>query len=221
MSRESKGLFYTLAAAWMAFILSFSIMLPLVFRPFYYAHIDALNLEETGFSKEEIITSYNEMMDYCFFGGEFSAGVMKFSESGASHFEDVGRLFRLDAAVLVISTLVLIISRLQKSFHAGFYRGHSPRYWAALLLLLSFFVIVLLGSIDFEKTFIIFHRIFFPGKTNWWFDPDTDQIILVLPQLFFRNCAILIVTVLFILCAVFIFKERSGKLKKNDSRCFI
>lgn len=210
--KESKGLFYTLVMAWMGFILSFSIMMPLVIRPFYYVHIDAMNLTQSGFTKEEIKTAYDEMMDFCFFGGEFSTGVMKFSESGKSHFEDVGKLFRLDAAVLIISTAIIVISKLQKKYSYSFVKGHSPRYLGALSLLLCFVLIVMVGSIDFEETFIVFHQIFFPGKTNWWFNPATDQIILVLPQEFFRNCAILIVSTLFFLCAVFINKERTRRV---------
>jgi integral membrane protein (TIGR01906 family) len=49
-----------------------------------------------------------------------------------------------------------------------------------------------LAALDFNRAFVIFHHIFFPGKDNWMFDPRTDEIILVLPQEFFRNCAILI-----------------------------
>ena len=39
---------------------------------------------------------------------------------------------------------------------------------------------------------MIFHSLFFPGKTNWPFDWRTDPIILVLPQDFFLHCALLI-----------------------------
>ena len=49
-----------------------------------------------------------------------------------------------------------------------------------------------LAALDFDRAFVVFHSIFFPGKTNWLFDWHADQIIRVLPQAFFRNCAILI-----------------------------
>ena len=60
---------------------------------------------------------------------------------------------------------------------------------------------------DFDRAFTVFHKIFFPGKTNWVFDPRTGQIILVMPEEFFRNCAILIVAVMLVLCAFFIITE--------------
>ena len=49
-----------------------------------------------------------------------------------------------------------------------------------------------LSALDFDRAFVIFHSIFFPGKTNWVFDWYTDQIIRVRPQEFFMDCAILI-----------------------------
>ena len=48
---------------------------------------------------------------------------------------------------------------------------------------------------------MVFHAIFFPGKDNWIFDPAADQIILVMPEVLFRNCALLIGGVLLACCA--------------------
>ena len=58
-----------------------------------------------------------------------------------------------------------------------------------------------LAALDFDRAFVVFHALFFPGKDNWLFDPETDQIITILPQIFFRNCAILILAVLILGCA--------------------
>ena len=58
-----------------------------------------------------------------------------------------------------------------------------------------------LAALDFDRAFVVFHAIFFPGKDNWIFDPATDQIILVMPEVFFRNCALLIGGVLLACCA--------------------
>jgi integral membrane protein (TIGR01906 family) len=62
-------------------------------------------------------------------------------------------------------------------------------------------VIAGLAATDFDRAFVTFHHLFFPGKTNWIFDPGVDEIINILPEVFFRNCAILIVAILFALCA--------------------
>ena len=56
--------------------------------------------------------------------------------------------------------------------------------------------------------FTVFHSIFFPGKDNWLFDPVTDPVILILPEAFFRNCAIAIVTVLLTVCIMLVVTGR-------------
>ncbi|MBQ1385985.1 MAG: DUF1461 domain-containing protein, partial [Erysipelotrichales bacterium] len=56
--------------------------------------------------------------------------------------------------------------------------------------------------------FVVFHTIFFPGKTNWIFDWNDDQIIRILPEEFFRNAGILIVALLFTGCAALILYDR-------------
>ena len=61
-------------------------------------------------------------------------------------------------------------------------------------------LIALLAALNFDGAFTVFHSIFFPGKDNWLFDPVTDPVILILPEAFFRNCAIAIVTVLLTVC---------------------
>ena len=66
-------------------ILTGSIAVPIIIRPFYYAQIDPLELERSsGLSREEIIEAYDEVLDYCIGASdEFSAGVLPFSESEA------------------------------------------------------------------------------------------------------------------------------------------
>ena len=63
---------------------------------------------------------------------------------------------------------------------------------AGLLALILPLVLGGLAALDFDRAFVIFHGIFFPGKTNWVFDWHADPIIRVLPQEFFMDCAILI-----------------------------
>ena len=64
---------------------------------------------------------------------------------------------------------------------------------------------------DFNKAFAVFHKLFFPGKDNWLFDPGTDPVIRMLPAEFFRNCAILILALIIISCAALIIWDRKRK----------
>ena len=61
-------------------------------------------------------------------------------------------------------------------------------------------VIGIACAVNFKKTFEIFHKIFFPGKTNWKFKPAKDPIIELLPNQFFANCALLIFGAILAFC---------------------
>ena len=194
------------------FILSFSIALPILFRPFYYMQIEAFELpQDTGLSVEEIKLAYNEMMDYCLgLRSDFSAGPLPFSEEGASHFYDVRVLFLIDLAVLLVSSLsliaILIILKVKKLTPYRFL-GRSAPFWSVSAILGASSVIGIACAIDFDTTFDIFHHIFFIGKTNWAFKPSKDPIINLLPAEFFLNCAIFIgASVLLLSAAVLIFE---------------
>lgn len=215
--KRSRILNWILSVNWMAFILAFSIAVPLLFRPFFYWHIRPMHLVEySGFTETEIKQAYDEMMDSCVFGKEFSTGVMKYSESGKAHFADVAVLFRLDFIVLIVSTVILVIAWiLSKKGIKPDYKIHTPRYNGSVLLLVVTVLLGFLCAIDFNKAFVTFHHIFFPGKTNWIFDPYEDEIINVLPEEFFRNCAILIALVMIGLCAFFIISE-NRKIRKGN-----
>lgn len=189
-------------------VLTGSIAVPLLCRPFYYAHIGPMGLEGYGLTREEIQTAYDEMMDFCLGRREdFSAGVLAFSQSGADHFADVRGLFLLDLRVLRASLALLLAALVickMKGVRPYRFLGRGPGFWAAAGLGISFLVIGGLAALDFDRAFVIFHSLFFPGKDNWIFDWSMDPIILFLPQDFFRNCALLILGLLLVWCAALI-----------------
>ena len=134
------------------------------------------------------------MLDYLVLGKEFGTGDMPYSESGKSHFADCKVLFDLNLGVLIASTaIIVILFALEKFKVINILSGsHKPWFYTGIISVIALTSIALLASADFEKAFEVFHYIFFPGKDNWAFNPFTDEIIYVLPQEFFMNCAILI-----------------------------
>lgn len=189
-------------------VLSFSISVPILFRPFYYVQINALNLpQQTGWSAETIREAYDQVLDFCVLGKPFGTGQLAWSESGRSHFADVRGLFLLDFAVLAVTALLAVLLLiLYKRGRLRFYRfgGRGPGFWAGVLAAGLVLAVGGLAALDFNRAFTVFHAIFFPGKDNWLFDPATDQIILVMLETFFRNCAILIGVVLLVCCGALI-----------------
>ena len=181
-------------------VLTGAIAVPLLCRPFYYAHIGGMGLTSYGLPEEEIKTAYDEMMDYCLGKTrDFSAGVLPFSPSGADHFADVRELFLLDLRVLVVSLAVLLAALVAgriKNLRPSPLLGRGSGFWAAAGLGGVFLAVGGLAALDFDRAFVVFHSIFFPGKDYWIFDWQTDPSILFLPQEFFRNCALLVLALI-------------------------
>ena len=206
--KTSKILSVLLSVLTALVVLTGSIAVPLLCRSFYYAHIGPMHLENYGLTEREIKTAYDEMMDFCLGKREdFSAGVLAFSRSGADHFADVRGLFLLDLRVLKLSVVglgFLLGWCLMGKVRPYRFLSRGPGFWAATGLGASFLIVGRLAALDFDRAFVIFHSIFFPGKDNWIFDWQTDPIILFLPQDFFRNCAILILALLLVWCGALI-----------------
>ena len=206
-SKWLTGLFCLLAA--MA-LLTAAISVPILWRSFYYAHVGSLE-QSTGLSGLEIRTAFDEMMDYCIGTGEFSTGTLAWSVSGKSHFSDVRTLFHLDLTVLALSAGGLIILLLTAKL--GLWRprtlwGGGPLFWTGMGISALLFAAGGLVALDFDRAFTLFHALFFPGKDNWLFDPNTDQIIIILPQAFFLHCAVLILAVLLAECVLCMSADR-------------
>ena len=178
------------------FVLSLSISLPLFIRQFYYWHIDLYNIVEiTGVSKENLIFSFNELMDSLMFFKPFSEGVFPFSEEGKSHFLDCQVLFVLDYVVLIISFVLLVIYLIALRKNKNLIYSPFNMSISVIMLFIPLLLIGALGTyalIDLNGAYAFFHKIFFPGKSNWVFDVYKDPIIKALPQEFFINCGILI-----------------------------
>lgn len=197
-------------------VLTGSIALPLLVRPFYYLHIGPLGLEAaSGLTAAQIRQAYGQMMDYCLgLRGTFAVGVLPFSVEGAAHFADVRMLFLLDLFVLALSAAALLLLglyRRHKAVELHRFRGHGPEFWGCVGLGTAFLVIGGLAATDFDRAFTLFHALFFPGKDNWLFDPRLDPVIEILPQAFFRNCSLLILAALLVSCTVLILRDRRQK----------
>lgn len=194
---------FAIAAALL--ILSFSIGLPIYFRPFYYMQIESLEIPEvSGEDIDTIKEAYNELLDYLTFPGtEFGTGEFEYTESGKAHFVDCKFLFMLDfwvfiASLVTVATLIILVKR--KVFQLCLPFGFHPIFVSAVSILLLFAIVAALVAVDFDSAFTVFHMILFPGKTNWYFNWYEDEIIRILPEEFFMNCAILIFASIVILC---------------------
>lgn len=192
-------------------LLTGSIATPILIRPFYYAQIQPLELESaSGLSRDEIIQAYDEVLDYCIGASdEFSAGVLPFSASGSAHFADCRVLFILDLWLLAGSVIVIVLLKLyDKRRRLPRLGRHGAPFWGAAGMAALLVLIGIAAATDFDRAFTVFHSLFFHGKDNWVFNASTDPVILIMPEAFFRNCAILILAVLLVISAVIIISDK-------------
>lgn len=219
--KTSKSLSVLQSVLTALLVLSGSIAAPLLCRPFYYAHIGPLGLAEyTGLTVGQIREAFDQVMDFCLgLRPDFSAGVLIWSKSGADHFADVRTLFLLDLWVLGLTLAALAVTVLycrRNKVRPYCFLGRGPGFWAAVGLGTTFLVVGGLAALDFDRSFVLFHALFFPGKDNWIFDWRQDPVILILPEEFFQNCAILILALLLLWCAVLILADLwAGKRRKD------
>lgn len=218
----NKWLTRLFAFALVIFIITFSIGLPIYFRPFYYLHINALDLParyNAECTYEMVKNAYDEILDYLTLPGkEFGTGEFPHSADGASHFKDVKGLFTLNTVALISSTVILItlyILNRKKIFTLEKKNGRHITYYVGKRTLIGFIIVGLLAAINFDVAFDIFHKIFFPGKSNWEFNYYVDPIIWVLPQAFFRNCAILIVFSIIAICTGLIIYNKRKENRRD------
>lgn len=225
-TKAPRAVNYALTAVFVValfgFLLAAAISLPILNRWFYYIQIKTLGLEKaSGHTYAEIKEAFDLIMDYLLLPGkEFSAGVFAFSESGAAHFADCKPLFVLDVALTGTCggvALIIFILHITKVIRLGSLRGHSAAFWTAIAAIAIPVVLGCIIASDFEKAFEVFHHIFFPGKTNWVFDSTKDEIIKVLPEEFFMNCAIFIGVGLAALCAAVIISDCLLRHKKDNA----
>ena len=199
-------------------LLTISIGTPIYCRFLYYIQIDTLNIEETtGYSYETIKEAYDQVLNFLTLPNrEFGTGSLKYSESGMSHFVDCKKLFDLNISVLIISLIsvvTLLVLKKFKKIELVNLANRTPYFYSGTLGLALPILLGLLISINFNKAFVIFHKIFFPGKDNWVFNSSTDEIINILPQKFFMNCAIVIGVVLVTLATCMIVYDYISRKK--------
>ena len=190
-------------------LLTGAVAVPTLVRPIYYAHITPLGLpEKSGMTQEEIIDAYDEVINYCTgVTDEFSAGILPFSAEGADHFKDCRRLLLLDywlfAASMAALAAVIVYARKHK-LHRFLNRG--PTGLSATLLIVG-----TAAATNFEKAFTLFHTLFFPGKDNWVLYSNVDPVIRIMPEEFFRNCAIVILGVIVVVTIVIALVDMKNK----------
>ncbi|WAM05296.1 DUF1461 domain-containing protein [Mycoplasmopsis cynos] len=151
-------LYSLLSISILFFIFTFSIIPPIIIKPFYYYHLAHFDYKSIDFNNgqmdyNQLKSAYDELFNYLIFNKKFGTGELDFSQSGMQHFEDVRRLFMVNFIVfgvtLFIIILVLIVSKLIKQKISFIKSG----FIASIILLLLIVIISIFAVRDFEFAF--------------------------------------------------------------------
>ena len=184
------------------------------FKELYYFDIDYLDIESiSNLSKEEIILNYDYLIDYNLgYEKEFHMPTIKYSEEGKIHFEEVRDIFIRLRQLFVVCSFIGIIAIYKNIKEKNINLINYVSLSLFLLPIILFIPIVF----NFEKSFVIFHKIFFRND-YWIFDPDLDPVINILPAEFFLHCGIMILLLIFLSSILLytIYKLSKNRINKN------
>lgn len=183
----------------MVCILALSITITINFQPLYVVDINYLSiLNYTELDKATLLKNFGELMSYLNnpFNRTLNLSDFPMSTNGAFHFYEVKRLFMLCYGVLFLTSISSFFTIKHLNKNRRLWRLIKPFKWG-MLIPVMFGLLMVFG---FDQFFVSFHGIFF-NNNDWLFDPATDPIINVLPEVFFMHCFILF----FILLELFLF----------------
>ncbi|MCM0740756.1 TIGR01906 family membrane protein [Clostridioides difficile] len=172
------------------------------FKQLYYFDIDYLNISElSGLSEDDIKLNYDYLIDYNLNKNvsEFKLPTLKSSPQGKIHFEEVRNIFqninKLAKLLLVVSLVGIILSVKNKNI--------KILKTTSITLIIMPLLLTVPILLNFEKSFIIFHKLLFRND-YWIFNPNLDPVINILPEEFFFHSGMMIL-ILILLAGILLF----------------
>ncbi|MDI7816163.1 TIGR01906 family membrane protein [Clostridioides difficile] len=172
------------------------------FKQLYYFDVDYLNISElSGLSKYDIKLNYDYLIDYNLNKNvsEFKLPTLKSSPQGKIHFEEVRNIFqninKLAKVLMIVSLIGIIFNAKNKNI--------KILKTTSITLIIMPLLLAVPVLLNFEKSFIIFHKLLFRND-YWIFSPDLDPVINILPEEFFFHAGVMIL-MLILLVSILLF----------------
>lgn len=217
--RPKRNLKQKLSEWYISFVItflsiSFWSVFVLFFRPLYKCSMSIFHIEKTsGFSDKRILENYNALIDYYLPWKKGKLVLPTFSQSpqAVQHFAEVKDIYNVFIWSIPIAAFLLLLYLYKKRDKNDFHYLKT----ASIMLIVAPFLLASGFVINFDKTFTLFHKIFF-NNDYWLFDSKTDPIITILPENFFMLCAIVIIVFQFLTSFVcFLLYKRSSRNQKD------
>ncbi|MEF9990977.1 MAG: TIGR01906 family membrane protein [Romboutsia sp.] len=172
------------------FLITGIINFTVAFKQLYYYDISKLDIPKLcGLSEREIKLNYDYLIDYNLSKdkSEFEMPTIESSPQGKIHFEEVRDIFqnlnKIFYVSFIISTIGIIINIKNKNINS---LKETSIALISIPAILSLPIII-----NFEDSFIIFHKLMF-SNDYWIFDPSIDPVINMLPEQFFFHAGVMI-----------------------------
>jgi integral membrane protein (TIGR01906 family) len=114
------------------------------------------------------------------------------------HMTDVRGVFVGLAVLAVGSVLLLLVAHRLLRGSSAFWR---PVRAGAAVLAVAILVAGVAGTVAFDLTFDVFHRLFFAGG-SYNFDPRTDRLVQLFPEQFWFETSLVVGALILLLCLV-------------------
>ena len=178
-------------------------------RFIYYLDVKLLNIPATsGLEPKVILDNYNALIDYNspFFQGDLIFPSLPSSPEALQHFVEVKDIFvsfyYIGAITLILSIIIVIRKAAKKDY--------SFLQVSAITVVVIPVIAAIAASLNFDATFVIFHKLFFRNDF-WLFDPITDPVITILPDTFFLHALIIIIVTVLIGSLILLLFSRKYK----------
>jgi integral membrane protein (TIGR01906 family) len=169
----------------------------------------------TGYTTEQLRTVTGQILADLVVGPpDFDAtldGAPVLKEAEREHMRDVRGVFLGFFAVAAVAALLLVglfvLERRGERRRRLWRRLERTGYATAVGTL----VVGVAGLLFFDAAFTLFHEVFFPGG-NWMFDPRTDRLVQLFPEVFWVESTIAVgVTVIILgLLLALVARRRAG-----------
>lgn len=186
------------------------------FKQLYYFDIDYLNISElSSLSKDDIKLNYDYLIDYNLNKNvsEFKLPTLKSSPEGKIHFEEVRNIFqninKLAKILMIVSLVGIILNAKNKNI--------KILKTTSITLIIMPLLLAIPVLLNFEKSFIIFHKLLFRND-YWIFSPDLDPVINMLPEEFFFHAGVMILMLILLVSILLLIMYKLRKSSKIKTR---
>lgn len=186
------------------------------FKQLYYFDIDYLNISElSGLPKDDIKLNYDYLIDYNLNKNvsEFKLPTLKSSPQGKIHFEEVRNIFqninKLAKVLMIVSLVGIIFNAKNKNI--------KILKTTSITLIIMPLLLAIPVLLNFEKSFIIFHKLLFRND-YWIFSPDLDPVINMLPEEFFFHAGVMILMLILLVSILLLVMYKLCKSSKIKIR---